>query len=141
MRLIAVVLGAETSSERFDSAAAMLDYGFANFRLYPAALTGTPVKGEIPVSGGDAESIPLLLGGDLTLLIPKGGETGVTFEAELPESLPAPIQQGDVCGTIDVLLDGKKVASLPLLAGESVSTSGLTPSLIRIWRNWCVGNE
>ena len=137
MRLIAVVLGAETSTERFDSAAALLDYGFANFRLYPAAAEGTPVKGEIPVQGGDPASIPLLLGGDLTLLLPKGGEDDVTFRAELPESLTAPVAQGDVCGTIDVLLNGNSVATLPLLAGCDSRACGWLPSLRRIRQLWC----
>jgi D-alanyl-D-alanine carboxypeptidase (penicillin-binding protein 5/6) len=136
MRLIAVVLGAETSTERFDAASALLDYGFANYRLYPVALRGTPVKGEIPVKGGEPESIPLLLGDDLTLLLPKGGEDEITFSADLPEMLTAPIAEGEICGTVDVQLDGQIVATLPLLAGENVKTSGLMPSLMRIWQNW-----
>lgn len=138
MRLICVTLNAETSSQRFDDAAALLDYGFANYRLYPAALAGTPVKGEIPVDGGSPETIPLLLGEDLTLLLPKGGEDNVTFSANLPETLEAPVTQGDACGTIDVLLDGQTVATLPLLAGESSQPSGIMPALRKIWRNWAV---
>jgi len=138
MRLICVTLNAETSSQRFDDAAALLDYGFANYRLYPAALAGTPVKGQIPVNGGDPDSIPLLLGADLTLLLPKGGEDEITFSAELPDALQAPVAVGDACGSIDVLLDGETVATLPLLAGESSQPSGLLPSLRRIWQNWTV---
>lgn len=138
MRLICVTLNAETSSQRFDDAAALLDYGFANYRLYPAALAGTPVKGEIPVEGGDPDSIPLLLGADLTLLLPKGGEDEITFSAELPDALQAPLTAGDACGSIDVLLDGETVATLPLLAGESSQPSGLLPSLRRIWQHWTV---
>lgn len=136
MRLIAVVLGAETSTERFDSAAALMDYGFANFRRYPAALAGTPVKGEIHVSGGDPASIPLLLGADLTLLLPRGGEDSVTFSAELPETLHAPVAQGDICGAVEVRVDGQPVATLPLLAGADSDACGLMPALRRIFSRW-----
>ncbi|NVH05512.1 D-alanyl-D-alanine carboxypeptidase, partial [Escherichia coli] len=45
MRLVAVVLGAESSTERFDIAKEMFDYGFANYRLYPVAQSGVRVKG------------------------------------------------------------------------------------------------
>ena len=138
MRLICVVLNSDTSTQRFDSAAALLDYGFANYRLYPAALAGTPVKGEIPVAGGDPTSIPLLLGADLTLLLPKGDEDGITFSANLPETLEAPVVAGETCGTIDVQLNGQTVAKLPLLAGADSQTSGVMPALEKIWRNWAV---
>lgn len=138
MRLICVTLNAETSAQRFDDAAALLDYGFANYRLYPAALAGTPVKGEIPVTGGNPDTIPLLLGEDLTLLLPKGGEDDVTFSANLPEALEAPVTEGETCGAIEILLDGQTVATLPLLAGESSQPSGIMPALRKIWRNWAV---
>ena len=138
MRLICVTLNAETSSQRFDDAAALLDYGFANYRLYPAALAGTPVKGEIPVEGGDPDRIPLLLGEDLTLLLAKGGEDDVTFSADLPETLRAPISAGEICGSVDVLLCGETVATLPLLAGASSQPSGFMPALRRIWQNWSI---
>ena len=94
MRLIAVVLGADTGSERFDIAAEMLDYGFAHYRLYPVAEKGTKVRGELPVTGGDSDGVPLVLDGDLTLLIQKGDEQGVQLVPDLPEAVEAPIAAG-----------------------------------------------
>ena len=91
MRLIAVVLGADTGSERFDIASEMLDYGFAHYRLYPVAQEGTKVRGELPVTGGDSAGVPLVLGGALTLLIQKGEEQGIQLVPDLPESVEAPI--------------------------------------------------
>ncbi|MDO4355030.1 MAG: D-alanyl-D-alanine carboxypeptidase family protein [Clostridia bacterium] len=138
MRLICVVLGSETSSLRFDSASSLLDYGFANYRLYPVARQGTAVKGEISVRGGNPETIPLLLGRDLTLLLPKGDENSVQFSANLQEALDAPVQEGDVCGSVDVVLHDEIVAQLPLLAGAGSEASGWKPSLLRFWRHWTV---
>ena len=77
MRLIAVVLGAQSSTARFDTAASMFDYGFANYRLYPVARSGAKIRGEMPVEGGNLPSIALMLQGDLTLLMKKGGEQAV----------------------------------------------------------------
>lgn len=140
MRLVCVVLGSDTSKLRFDGAAALLDYGFANYRLYPVARQGTPVKGEIPVRGGNPASIPLLLGRDLTLLLPRGDENSVQFSANLPEALEAPIHAGDVCGSVDVVLRDEIVARLPLLAGADSETSGWGPALQRFWRHWTAEN-
>ena len=78
MRLIAVVLGSKSSSARFSEAQALLDYGFANYRTYTAAQKGARVKGAMPVTGGERDSLSLELGEDLTLLIAKGGTGGGT---------------------------------------------------------------
>ncbi|MBQ5661128.1 MAG: D-alanyl-D-alanine carboxypeptidase, partial [Lachnospiraceae bacterium] len=52
MRLIAVVLGADSGKERFNIAAEMMDYGFANYRRYPVTQAGAKVRGSLPVVGG-----------------------------------------------------------------------------------------
>ena len=58
MRLIAVVLGAESGKERFAIAREMLEYGFANYRRYPVAVRGTKVRGRLPVTGGRRTACP-----------------------------------------------------------------------------------
>ena len=90
--------------------------------------------------GGDPTSIPLLLGRDLTLLLPRGDENSVQFSANLPEALEAPVHAGDVCGSVDVVLRDEIVARLPLLAGADSETSGWGPALQRFWRHWTAEN-
>ena len=138
MRLVSVVLGSRTSTERFDTAAAMFDYGFANYRLYPVAEKGTPVKGGLAVNGGDAERVPLVLDGDLTLLITKGAEQSVELRPSLPESLEAPVEMGQRVGSVDVMLDGRQVASLDVVTAGEVSATGIRHVLGRIFRLWVI---
>ena len=138
MRLVSVVLGSRTSTERFDTAAAMFDYGFANYRLYPVAEKGTPVKGGLAVNGGDAERVPLVLDGDLTLLITKGAEQSVELRPSLPESLEAPVERGQRVGSVDVLLDGRQVASLDVVTAGEVSATGIRHVLGRIFKLWVI---
>ena len=137
MRLIAVVLGAPSGKERFRIAAAMLDYGFANYRLYPVAEQGARVRGRLPVTGSQKEGVALALGDGLTLLVKKGGEAAVSLEADLPDSLAAPVTAGDAVGWVNVLRDGETVAQIPVVAAEDAPLRGLGDGLHRVLMDWC----
>lgn len=136
MRLVAIVLGADSGSERFDIASDMLDYGFANYRLYPVAQRGTKIKGKLPVNGGKPDGIGLILDGDLTLLISKGEEQAIKLQPELPESVNAPVSQGQQLGSVRVELNGRTLAQLPVIAAESAEIRGLGAGFKRIWQFW-----
>ena len=134
MRLVAVVLGAESGKERFAIAREMLEYGFANYRRYPVAVRGTKVRGQLPVTGGTAEGVALVLDGDLTLLIPRGDEQRITLEPALPEALPAPVERGQQIGHVRVLVDGRETAQIPVAAAEAVEAKAA--GLKRIIDRW-----
>ena len=138
MRLIAVVLGAPSGAERFDIAKEMFDYGFANYRLYPVAQRGARVRGRLPVTGGDSDSVALQLDGDLTLLILKGSEQSVQLSPTLPESLSAPVEIGQHVGSVDVIVNGRTVAAIPIVASEPVAAKGFAHSLRHFWQHWLV---
>ena len=76
----------------------------------------------------------LVLDGDLTLLVNKGDEQRVELSPDLPESVPAPVQPGDVVGRVNVIVDGRSVAQIPVATAEGVEAKGM--ALDRIWRNW-----
>jgi len=138
MRLIAVVLGADSGSERFDLAADMLDYGFANYRLYPVARRGTKVRGALPVEGGRPGEIRLVLDGDLTLLISKGSEQGIQLIPELPECVEAPVTPGQLIGHVRVEQDGREVSRLPIIAETGSEMRGLGAGMRKILAGWPV---
>ena len=136
--LIAVVLGAPSGAERFDAAKEMLNYGFANYRLYPIAQRGAKVRGELPIIGGESDRLSLELGGYLTLIIQKGDEQNVLLTPSLPDAVEAPVEQGAEIGSVRVEIGGKTIATLPILAAESVHGKGLQTAIRRMIRNWAV---
>ena len=136
MRLIAIVLGAETGKERFAIVQRMFDYGFANYRRYPVARRGARVRGELPVEGGDRPGVPLQLDGSLTLLLPKGGESNVQLAPSLPERVAAPVQAGQAVGSVAVNIEGRTVAQIPIIAAEGVRAVGFGAFLERMWKHW-----
>ncbi len=136
MRLIAVVLGADTGKERFAIASEMFDYGFANYRRYPVARKGTRIKGLLPVTGGASEGVPLMLDGDLTLLVLKGSEQSIQLSPSLPQSLAAPVASGQPVGHVAVNIENRTVAQIPVVTCESVDAKGLMPGLRRVISKW-----
>ncbi len=117
LELIAVVLGAETSQERFAACKSMLDYGFANFALYtPALQEGATV----PVQLGQTDTVTVVPGAETPLLVDKGQRSGITIEVALEESVTAPVSQGQRMGELTVKSGDRVLARIPLVAEEPV---------------------
>ena len=103
LNLIAVVLGAPSSADRFDAATTLLDYGFSAWRAVPLpAMEDRPLL--IKVKGSAEESVPLDYSTlPATLLMPKEGASELTAQISLPEELDAPVQQGQAAGTVRIM--------------------------------------
>lgn len=98
MELIAVVMHCKTSPDRFESAKALLNYGFANYALVDPMenLTIEPV----PVVLGRQELVQVQAQGAGTILIDKALAGSVTCAVELDESVTAPVLKGQQLGTL-----------------------------------------
>ena len=98
LSLIAVVLGAPSSADRFDAATTLLDYGFGAYEAAPLPkLEVQPLQ--IAVKGSAAGSVPLdytALPG--TVLVEKGTASALHTELTLPQELEAPVEQGQTVG-------------------------------------------
>lgn len=136
MRLIAVVLGVPNSQTRFDEARAMMDYGFATYSRTQVAQPGDLTGVQVPVKMGARAQVDVALGKGLSLLLRSGQSNKLRFETVLPESMSAPIQQGQEIGTIQVLLEDQLVAQLPAVAAQSVRLPGFLEGFVRWWENW-----
>ena len=118
IELIAVVLHCASSTDRFESAKALLDYGFANYALVTPDLDVelTP----IPVKLGVEETVTPVLADDTPVLIDKGKQAGVTRTVELAEELEAPVEQGQQVGTLRIEADGELLKEIALVAQTEV---------------------
>ena len=98
LSLIAVLLGAPSSADRFDAATTLLDYGFGAYEAAPLSkLEVQPLQ--IAVKGSAAGSVPLdytALPG--TVLVEKGTASALHTELTLPQELEAPVEQGQTVG-------------------------------------------
>ncbi len=116
MQLIAVVLGGETSAERFDDAKTMLNYGFAGYAVYdPGKVSTEP----IPVLGGKGEAVVPVCPTPL-LLVEKAQKAKITSRVELADQLIAPVARGQVIGKIVYECEGATIKELPITAQSAV---------------------
>lgn len=116
---IAVVMHAATSAERFESAKALLSYGFANYTLVSAI--GTDPLPAVPVRLGQAEEVPLAAPEGTGVLVEKNGAGGkVRYELELPEEAAAPVAEGQQLGTVRLYRGETLLRETPLTAAAAV---------------------
>lgn len=136
MRLIAVVLGTPQSQTRFDEARAMMDYGFATYTRETVAEKGDLTGVSVPVKMGSRDRVDAAVGKGLVMLLRSGQKEKLSFEAELPEALTAPVEEGQEIGTVRLLLDGKPVAQVPAVAAQASRLPGLLEGFLKIWEVW-----
>lgn len=118
MELIAVILKAPTSTQRFESAKVLLNYGFAAYALATAE-PPAPLR-PIPVTLGETASVMPRLAGDSTILGAKEKLAAMEVQVELEEELAAPVEEGQELGRMTVTSQGQTLAAIPLVASQAV---------------------
>ncbi len=117
LELIAVVLGAESSQDRFNACKQMLDYGFANFALVEPEISGEQT---VPVKLGTAGTVTAVPGELPKFLIDKAQRGEVRTEITLDETVTAPVSLGQRLGTMTVKAGDQVLAQVPMIAAEAV---------------------
>lgn len=124
MQLIAVVLGAPTSAERFASAKSLLDYGFANYAVNTQITAGDEIQ-KIAVEKGVDKEVGVVAGDSCSTLVKKGQEDNITKEIKIDETITAPIEAGQKIGTMTISRDGEVIADIDLNASSAVEKKGI----------------
>ncbi len=137
MELIAVVLGCESSAQRFAACKSLLDQGFAGYAL----ITPEPENaGTVAVELGVRGQVDAVLSGKNALLIQKAQKNSVTFQTELAERVTAPVSQGQRLGTLTVRSGQQILAQLPLVAQETVPRLRFSQIFLRLLKSLCFRN-
>ncbi len=127
---IAVIMHADSIDARNSDAKALLNYGFANYRLLP--LRSPDVLPPVRVSLGNAESVQPVYDSAEAALVPKSGLGEVTYTVELPDTLTAPVAKGQQIGTLTVSSGGRELYSVPLVSDAEVSRAGFGATLLEL---------
>lgn len=136
MELIAVVLHCASSTDRFESAKALLNYGFSNYALV------TPEPGElpaVPVTLGTAAEITPVLADETPILIDKALAAGVETRVCVDESVTAPVEAGQTLGTLTITSGGQTIAERDLVAPEAVEALRWGDVFLQMLRALCMG--
>ncbi len=135
MQLIAVVLCAPSTAERFSSATALLDYGFANYAVAkPEDLqVDLPV---MPVVGGTAEGVGTKMADEKGFIIKKGNHTKIEKEVKMDESIAAPVTEGQKIGEVVYTIDGAEAARRDIVTTAAVERMTILKRFIRTMDEW-----
>ena len=136
MELIAVVLNCKSSVDRFESAKALLNYGFSNYALYTPQTEGALAP--IPVRLGRQASVAALLEDETPVLMEKSRLSSAQTELTLEPELPAPVRAGQQVGTLRVLAGGKLLCERRIVAAQDVEKCTFGEILGSLLRRICM---
>ncbi len=135
MDLIAVVMKAPTSKDRFKIASSLLDYGFNNFE-YKKLISKNDIVKTVKVNKGLSPSIDVIVKKDCGVLLPKGKDIEIKQIISLPDTIDAPISQNQVVGTVTYMLDDTTLEECNLFSNTYSPKINIFTSLTSIVDNW-----
>ena len=130
IELIAVIMGADSSKERFADAVKLLNYGFGKCQLY----TDDRTDGirSVPVENGVQESVKAGRKEPFTYLDTEGANlNGTERKINLEEKIAAPVKKGDKIGGIEYSMDGKVIGESDIIALEDVKKASFPDRLAK----------
>jgi D-alanyl-D-alanine carboxypeptidase (penicillin-binding protein 5/6) len=134
-RLISVVLGAPTDSARATESQKLLNYGFQFYESTLVYKRGQAIN-TLKVWKGAERTVGATVPADLYITLPKGEYSQVKAQVTSKQPLLAPIAAGQEVGTIQFLLNDKKIAEAKLVAAKEVAVAGIFGRMfdsIKLW--------
>jgi D-alanyl-D-alanine carboxypeptidase (penicillin-binding protein 5/6) len=125
MRLIVVVNGLKTASDRATEGRRLIEWGFKGFESRPLFAEGQAI-GDAKVYGGATSTVPLVADGMVGLLIPRGSGDRVLARISYTGPVRAPVEKGRRIATLKVWRGDNVALEVPLMAGEDVPVGSLT---------------
>ncbi len=119
LHLVAVVMGSDNSSDRFETAKAMLSWGFSNYISYTPGID-EKIFSDISVIGGKLKTVSLNTPDIKSLLLKKGSEKDIKVDVEIEEKLKAPISKGQTVGKITINLSNGETIDYNITAEKDV---------------------
>lgn len=118
-RWIAVVMGSKSEKQRSKDVLRLLNYGFNSYELVNAVSVEDELA-NIKIFGGIDDSLSLRAFSEGSVLIQRGQSDNLRTELVHAPYIEAPIEEGQVLGSIKIKLDDKVLDEVPLVAAHTV---------------------
>ena len=123
MRLIAVVAGSASEKERLTASQRLLEYGFRFYATQKLTAQNTKVT-SAKVWGGKTNEVALGSQEDIYLTLPRSDFKNIKANYIFDNNIQAPIEAGQIIGSIELTSNGRVVLTSPLVAIEAVEAKG-----------------
>ena len=135
LSLIAVIMKAPTTKDRFAEATKLLDYGFANYNYKVLGKANDVVK-DVSVSKGVSSYVSAVLEYDSGTLLSKGADTNIVQNINVPDTVSAPIKKGDKLGEVVYTLNDETISTIDVIANEDVDKIDFFNMTKHIFNRW-----
>lgn len=130
LTLISVVLGANTTKERFKSASDLLNYGFANYENYIVDTSDL-----VNISYKDERDLKIKIDGNCSMLVEKGQTPNYTINCYVPSKV-SKCDMGEELGYIEIVVDGQVYSTLRVLADEQIDEPSFMDNLKDLYKDF-----
>ncbi len=120
MRLISVVLGANSDKSRTQSSQALLNYGFRFFETHQLYRAQEVLK-TTRIWYGEQEQVATGVGQDIYITIPRGRYRDLDASMEIDSEISAPVARGQALGQVNIKLDDELILSEQIVAMQDVA--------------------
>lgn len=135
LSLIAVVMKAPTSADRFADAKKLLDYGFKNYEFKQFGSSGD-IVGNVSVEKGIEKNVNAILKDNCGVLLKKGTENNIVQNVQLEPKLSAPILKGQKIGEVVYSCDGSVIKSVDIIAENDIIKESFSNVLKFVYGKW-----
>ncbi len=135
MQLVAVVLAAPSTQERFSSATRLLDYGFANYSVVNAAQKIGELQSAL-VIGGRSDVVNVAADENVNFIVKKGNQDKVEVSITMDENLRAPIEVGQKVGEATLSIDGEVLAVCDIKSLDEVKRMTVPAMYVKVFKRW-----
>ena len=139
LRLISVVMGAETSDKRSSDTTSLLNYGFNTYKTH-VVLTSNDSLGIKRVENGVLEKVDIVLTNDYVKLLKQmDAKPNVSFNVQV-DSLVAPLKKGDVVGKAQVVDEhGTVIDTLDVTVKEDIAKANWWELFLKNFKHLTAG--
>lgn len=137
IELIAVVMAAENSKERFADAVKLLNYGFGRCQLYKDDSSDglQPAK----VENGVEDTVDVRRAESFSYLNTDGANiNGIERSIEMNQKIKAPVREGDIVGNIIYTLDNTEIGRTAVVAAENLKEASFLDYLQDAAGQWMI---
>ncbi len=136
LRIVAVVIGADSSKERFASVSDLMNYAFANYTLKIIKAKDECIENSVAVLNGKEKTVNLSVAEDIAALVKKGDDGEYQVRYEIPSSMGAPIKSGQQVGKAYLTRNGEVIREYQIVARDDVNKANYYDLLKRVCEQW-----
>ena len=136
LRVVAVVIGADSSKERFASVSNLFGYAFSNYSAKVIQSKDDCIENSIRVLGGREKGISVAVKEDFKALVKKGDDGEYKVHFNMPATVKAPIARGGEIGKAYLTRNGEVIAECPVVSVVDVEKARYSDTLKHICDEW-----